>query len=164
MAFLDDTTRYAAQGKLRTQSLFCDFPKPDNEKYPPVFTLKEFPVDGLPSFYQEFMKGSSEYDGAMRTIGSWTHWKYLRMRSWFSELVDAWVAEMELRDKAKAKRQLEQAAEEGNVSAQRTLYGNQDPAPKKKKTKAQLAAEKEQAEHSASIDEVFKESPLAKAH
>ena len=160
MAYLDDVNRYGNNLHYRTQSLFVDFKNTDGDKYPPIFTLKEYDIPGYPSLYKLYMEYSSEYEAAVGIIGSWTHWNYLKERSWFKELVDRWEAERETRDKALAKRQLMKAAEEGNVAAQRTLFGTQEAKPKRK-TKAQKEQELKAADENKALDEVYNQSPLA---
>ena len=164
MSFVTDETRRADNGKLRTASLFVDMQNTDGDRYPPVFTLKNVPHAGLPSIYQEFMKHESEYDAAMALLGSWQHWTYLREIAWFAPLVKSWCEELEMREKARAKRQLLKAAEEGNVTAQKLLYTGEQSAAPKKRTKAQREKDTASADHASAIDKLYKESPLNKTH
>lgn len=127
-------------GKFLTKALFWETSSPaSREKYPPIYTLKEqahTAHDGVtyPSAYAIYMDSIDEYDAAQKLLGSTLHWDSLLRCTWFMEgkhlgeqkltmgLHD-WRAHKDRAEKSKAKEQLMSAAEAGNVTAQRTLYG-----------------------------------------
>lgn len=127
--------------KLRTDSLFLERNKTD---LVPLFTLSEQPKDSggttYPSFYQEFMKCSDEYEAATELIGSKTHWDRLKKCKWFTEGwkdmpthrgLNAWLEEMKERDISLAKGALIKQVKKGNSTAAKTLIEivNKDGTP-----------------------------------
>lgn len=79
--------------------------------------------------YKEYMKCDSEYEAAIHLLGSWPHWQRLCETNWFKPYRDTWEKEREIREIAIGKKVLIEEAENGNVTAARTLYGQK--APKK---------------------------------
>lgn len=112
-----------------TQALFVEF---NNEDAP--YTLKPHDVSKgdktYISAYQVFMNSVDEGEAALKLVGSYGHWRKLCNLKWFKEGIteygfeglNQWRADMQTRDKTTAKRRLIQAAESGNVPAQRYLY------------------------------------------
>ena len=138
-------------GKFLTKALFFETSTPPmREKYPPVYTLKEnaHTVDGVtyPSAYQIYMDSIDEYDAAQRLLDSSVHWDALTKCTWFMNgvhnadtkltmgLLD-WRDHKKRKEISNAKAQLLIAAEGGNVTAQRTLYGT-PPKTRGRKVKA----------------------------
>lgn len=158
MAFVTDENRRGDNGKYLTRALFWEW---YDDKYPPIFTLGERETHGCRSMYQEYMLHSSEYDAAIALLGSWPHWCELKSCDWFKPYLAAWEHERETRDKAIAKRQLEEAAREGNVTAQKLLFSGVEPPPKKQ-TKKQVKDEQDATHLSKVLDEAYKASPLGK--
>lgn len=157
-------------GRYRT-NLFCDFNTTRHEKYPPLYTMREAPHKGLPSAYQIYMYSDSEYDAAMKLVGSWAHWQRLLacpafMKgpedafSWTG--LEDWRTEKELRDQANAYMQLKEAAESGNVQAQRLIYEGKGTASKRgRPSKAEIkAAAEEAAQHAKDIKSDVKKLKL----
>jgi len=163
MAFLTDEQRFGDNGIYLTKSLFLEASE-DAGRYSPIFTLKEFPHSGLPSFYEEYLKYDSEYAAAKAIIGSWSHWVALRDSKFFKPYYEKWEAERLERDKARAKTQLLKSAEEGNVTAQRILYGAPPEEPRKKRvSKAQKEKEESKTLLDKQIDQLHQQA-LGKAH
>jgi hypothetical protein len=88
------------------------------------------------SMYQVYMNSVDEYEAALKLVGSMQHWRKLCNLEWFREGIpqfsfdgiEQWRKDMEARDRMLAKRLLIESAENGNVTAQKTLYGD---SPKK---------------------------------
>lgn len=136
-------TREELRGKngvYMTQALFYEQPSGEDEIA--KFTLKDYDHKGYISMYLVYMQYDTEYEAALRLLGSWKHWCKLKELAWFKEHVDAWNAERDLRDKALAKQQLKENAENGNVTAQRLLYtGEEKKTTRKKKTEEKKAGD-----------------------
>lgn len=119
-----------AMGRYRT-NLFHEFNIQNQEDYPPLYTMRENPWLGLPSAYQIYMYSDSEHTAAMKLVGSWAHWKRLLASPSFMKGPDTgyqwtglegWRLEKRLREEALAYTQLKEAAENGNVQAQKLIY------------------------------------------
>jgi hypothetical protein len=119
-----------AMGRYRT-NLFAEFNTSVHEDYPPLYTMKEEPYCGLPSAYLIYMHSDSEYEAAMKLVGSWLHWQRLTRSKPFLKGMDntaAWVGledwrkEKEIKDKAFAYNQLKISAAGGNVAAQKLIF------------------------------------------
>ena len=84
------------QGRFRTQSLFWESRHPN---YQPVFTTKKRDHEGCSSMYLKYMEigDPTEYQVAIRLLGSWDHWQALCASKWFSALVGGWREELKTR-------------------------------------------------------------------
>lgn len=118
-------------GRYRTESLFHETKRASvEENYPPVYTLKSFPHRGLPSAYQIYMNATNEYDAAMQLVGDMRHWRRLCGLKWFMEGLEdksfegllQWREDKKMKDEAEAIKLLKEQAENGSVTAQKTLY------------------------------------------
>lgn len=76
------------------------------------------------SMYQIYMNCDSEYEAAIRILGSFPHWVKLKRCSWFHDHIERWEDERNIRDEAIARSILVRLAETGNVTAARTLFAN----------------------------------------
>lgn len=124
-----------------TQALFVEF-NPDAK-----YTLKNHDVikdnKVYVSAYQIFMHSVDEGDAAIKLVGSYQHWRKLCSLKWFREGireftfdgVEQWREDMDTRDRTIAKRKLMEAAENGNVQAQKFLFGDVPKKSPKKKEK-----------------------------
>ena len=122
-----------------TQSLFYEFPV-DKDEAPYTLKNEDIEYNGKQkvSAYQVYMHSVDEYDAAIKLVGSMKHWRKLCALKWFMEGIpehsfeglESWRDDMRLRDESLAKRQLIEAAQAGNVAAQKLLFGE------KKQTKA----------------------------
>lgn len=125
-------TRYIdSMGRYRTESLFFETKRAEiAENYPPVYTLKPYPNNGLPSAYQIYMNAANEYDAAMQLVGDMRHWRRLCGLKWFMEGIEEksfdglnqWREDKRMKDEADAIKLLKEQAENGSVTAQKTLY------------------------------------------
>lgn len=127
--------------RRKTLSLFIETINPAQfKKYGPVMTLAEKPKwdylreTWLPSAKQIFVLSNSEYEGAMKLVGSMEHWNMLLDCDWFvnGKEKDAsftsltqWKKEQQDRIASLAQTHLLEAAMAGNVTAIKALlYGN----------------------------------------
>lgn len=111
-----------------------------------AYTLKNEDVirDGkhYVSAYQVYMHSIDESDAALKLVGSYRHWRKLLDLDWFvkgdpqlgHEGLEQWRIDMDQRDRTLAKKQLLESAANGNVQAQKLMYGAD--APKKAGRKA----------------------------
>lgn len=113
-----------SMGRYLTQSLFLEC-YTGNDKYEPVFTLKEFDYQGLPSIRRLFL----EYDDptgylfAKEVLGSYEHWKQLIKLQWFKEHVDEWLIELDVKAQANALKKIKSISEqESNVAFQAAKF------------------------------------------
>ena len=101
-----------------------------SEEYEPIYTLKLYDYQGLPSAYRIYMESVDEYAAAIKLVENMRNWRKLCACDWFMNGVPEigheglvqWRKDMELRDKSLAKQQLKVRAEEGNVAAMTKLY------------------------------------------
>lgn len=144
-------------GKFRV-NIFKEFNYAHHDRYPPLYTMYEEPRHGLPSAYMIYMLADSEYEAAMKLVGSWAHWQRLLKcneflygskdgrHNWFG--IESWREEREIRERSQALNQLRIAAAGGNVQAQKILLDGEKPTSKK--SKAALKQEKEAAKQAES--------------
>jgi hypothetical protein len=81
------------QGRFRTQYLFWESRHP---KFKPVFTTKKRDHEGCSSMYLKYMEigDPTEYQVAIRLLGSWEHWQALCASKWFTDMVNGWREEL----------------------------------------------------------------------
>jgi len=151
-------------GRYRT-NIFYEFNKTRHEDYPPLYTMREDEWKGLPSAYRIYMESDSEYEAAMKLVGSWAHWQRLlkckpfinggeELGIWMG--LDQWREEKAIQDKAFALNQLKISAAGGNVQAQKIILEG-DKGKRGRPSKAEVAkAAAKQAEHSNQIKSDFK--------
>jgi hypothetical protein len=123
---VDQTKLRSVQGVMKTEGLFwekcCKLDALANRNpTDPVYTLKDYDHNGYPSMYIIYMDSATEYEAALRLLGSWRHWKKLCKSLFFKTLVDEWREERQLREEALAKTALLESIVEGNVSAAKTI-------------------------------------------
>ncbi len=126
-------------GRYR-MNLFAEFNKSRHEDNPPIYTMREQSMYGLPSAYLIYMYADSEYHAAMKLVGSWQHWqKLLKSKPFVSGMDDhgqwvglqAWRDEKEIKDRAVAYNQLQIQAAQGNVPAQKMIFDGPKTASKR---------------------------------
>jgi hypothetical protein len=157
-------------GRYRT-NIFYEFNKSRHEDYPPLYTMREDEWKGLPSAYRIYMTSDSEYEAAMKLVGSWAHWQRLLKCKPFmngGEEVGIWTGleqwreEKQIQDKARAYVQLKTAASEGNVTAQKMLFEGDKVSKRGRPSKAEIAKETvRQAQVAEQVKEDFKRIKLA---
>lgn len=151
-----------SMGRYRT-NIFYEFNKTRHEEYPPLYTMREETWAGLPSAYLIYMLSDSEYEAAMKLVGSWNHWQRLLKCKPFMEGSDEsgswvglqqWREEKRIQEKAHAFNQLKISAAQGNVTAQKIIYDGEKENAKGRgrPSKAEVAkAAKEQAVQEESV-------------
>lgn len=135
-------------------NLFYEFNTSRHEEYPPLYTMREQEWKGLPSAYRIYMASHSEYEAAMKLVGSWNHWQRLLKIPTFMDGpreamnwsgLHQWREEKEIQDRAQAYVQLKDNAQEGNVQAQKMIFDGFD----KKRGRPSSAEVKRKAEEMA---------------
>lgn len=139
------------QGRFRTQSLFWESRHP---RYTPVFTLKKYEHEGCVSMYQKYMEiaDPTEYQVALRLLGSWEHWKKLTERPWFLEQVSEWREELKARMASERYEEMKDAATNGAGTPQglqatkwlHDVYGEKTKSKRGRPSKAEKEATKKQ--------------------
>ncbi len=109
------------KGRLKTQSLFFEY-RHRGTGYE-IYNLKDYDLNGCLSMYKIYMAEPTEYDAAMRLLGSWHHWNRLCETAWFQVYLDEWRKERAERDEAIGYASLLLSAKEGNVAAARVVAG-----------------------------------------
>lgn len=86
------------RGRYLTSALFAETIH-SLSPYTPVYTLSEFPKDGLLSARQIYLESNdpTEYAAAMKLLGSWEHWQHLCGTTWFAPIVEQWRGELKAR-------------------------------------------------------------------
>lgn len=116
--------------RYRTESLFLEMIQSTVvDKYDPLYTLRPGSRKGLPSAYDIYMDSDSEYEAAIRIVGEMKHWRRLCKLKWFMEgspdgLWDGlkqWRLDKAEKDQNEAIKLLKEQAQNGNVTAQKTL-------------------------------------------
>lgn len=114
-----------SQGRFRTQSLFWEH---RHESYPAHFTTKRHAIerDGKKyiSLYEKYMEiaDPTEYQVAIRLLGSWDHWQALLGSKWFQELVTEWRSELRVKMESQRYFEMIEVLENGNTSAQAATH------------------------------------------
>lgn len=124
-----------------TQALFFEYRHQTTVATPAPYCLKpnDHTLNGITyrSMYLIYMSCDSEYEAAIKILGSYPHWLKLKNTSWFAPYLEDWNAELRLREEALARSKLVSLTERGNVTAARTLLGsNKAPVGKPKKNAA----------------------------
>lgn len=139
-----------AQGRFRTQSLFCEHP---HESYRAYFTLKKFDYekDGKTyiSLYLKYMEiaDPTEYQVAIRMFGSWDHWQALTRSKWFGAHLTGWREELKTKLESDRFYEMQQVATQDRGSAQAVQatkwladrYGDKATAKRGRPSKAEKA-------------------------
>lgn len=118
-----------------TKALFYEYRHQTTviDKAPYTLKYQDF-IDGeghmYKSMYQIYMNCDSEYEAAIKILGSFPHWKKLKRCSWFHDHIEKWEEERNIRDEAIARSILVKLAETGNVTAARTLFANANATKK----------------------------------
>jgi hypothetical protein len=157
-------------GRYRT-NLFYEFNKTRHEDMPPLYTMRETSYMGLPSAYLIYMLSDSEYEAAIKLVGSWSHWQRLLKSRPFMEGPDdafswtglnSWREEKRIKEQAEAFNQLKISAAQGNVQAQKLIYEGKEVSNKRgrpSKDEVRKAA-KEQADLAARMKDDYKRMTL----
>lgn len=160
------------QGRLRTASLFAETVALGvEEKYPPLYTLRNRDYKELPSAYLIYMSSVDEFEAAIKLVGSMAHWRRLLETPWFLngddktktwEGLETWRLDMALRDMSTSKRELVDSAGKHDTSSARKLFDIANEAMNKKKGPGRPATAKdkkdaEKAEQQAEDDKALED-------
>lgn len=104
-----------SQGQFRTRSLFWEHRHPN---YKPFYTTKPYDHEGCISMYRKYMEigDPTEYQVAIRLLGSWEHWQKLNGSKWFNELVTPWRKELKQKMESDRYWEMVQIKEDPNAS------------------------------------------------
>lgn len=148
----------AGAGRPRTKSLFFEFRGATEYRGKDApYTLKEVDWRGSVSMYKIYMEEDTEYDAAIRLLGSWSQWETLCACSWFKPYKTKWDYERTIRDKATAKKVLLGEARTGSVSAAKIIF---DEDKKKGAGRPTNQAKNKAAREEADIEEFLKSASL----
>jgi hypothetical protein len=142
-------------GRPRTKSLFFDLrgkSEYQGNEYP--YTLKEEDWRGSLSMYKIYMEEDTEYDAAIRLLGSWRLWETLCACTWFKPYKVKWDEERRIRDKSLAKNILMEEARNGSVTAAKIIYDED----KKKAGRPTKQEKNKVAREEAEVEEFLKAS------
>jgi len=144
-------------------NIFEEFNYKRQEAWPPLYTMKEEVTAGLPSAYLIYIHSESEYEAAMKLVGSWNHWNKLCTSQAFMNGsptstvwsgLKSWREEKEIKDRATMYHLLKIAAATGNVNAQKLLFEKDKGGVRGRPSKAQI---EQAAKDAASNEEVIKD-------
>lgn len=144
-----------SQGRFRTQSLFWER---RHESYPAHFTLKNHGIekDGKHyiSLYEKYMEicDPTEYQVAIRLLGSWDHWAALCSAKWFQEYVNDWRAELKIKMESDRYFEMKGVSEDAskgreNAAVQATKWLAERYTPVERKAKRGRPSKEEKAAH-----------------
>lgn len=154
-----------ANGGFLTSSLFYEMAKITDQIPYAKYTMleNEIEVDGVvyPSAYQVILYSNSEYDAAMRLLGSYRHWDRLKESNpvWKDGLdnratipLQTALSDMFLRIESLGQNIITTLAGEGNLAAAKHLAGenkkntkkpttaDKDNSPRRSKSRAEIVA------------------------
>lgn len=115
---LDPSRMKDSGGRYLTQALFLEH---RTEGYDPVFTLKDYDREGLPSFKRLYVAlgDPTEYLTALSLLGSWDHWTKLTECSWLQEALSEAREELSIKFRSEAIARIKQDAEKAFSEATR---------------------------------------------
>lgn len=92
------------------------FEKVDSDKSTVLYTLKDVPHEGFPSFYQLYMAidDPTEWEVSQQLTDGWEHWEMLCNCSWFKPFVERWRKELQLRMMSQALVRIKSEAKTGS--------------------------------------------------
>jgi len=148
------------QGRFRTQSLFWET---RHESYPAFFTTKREAIerDGRTyiSLYEKYMEiaDPTEYQVAIRLLGSWDHWQALLSSKWFQELVCEWRSELKVKmesDRYFKMKEVSEDAQKGreNAAVQATKWLSERYTPVERKQKRGRPTKDEKKAHLKEVE------------
>ena len=90
----------------------------------PIYNLSTRDHNGTLSMYHIYMQCLTEYEAALVLLGSLSHWNRLCERNWFRPHIEAWRAEMAIRDEAIGRAAMISGAANGNYAAGKALVSH----------------------------------------
>jgi len=99
------------------------------KKYAPLFTLKPYEYNGLPSAYEIYMSAVDEYDAATQLVPNHKMWDMMVEASWFREGdilrcfegLKVWREHMKKRDASLARATLLEKTRNGDTTAAKAV-------------------------------------------
>jgi hypothetical protein len=142
-----------------TQALFYEYRHQTTSKVQAPYTLKDYDVHiggkTYRSMYMVYMSCDSEYEAAIKLLGSYGHWKKLVAAKWFADYYARWEYERNVRDEALARSVVVKLAEKGNVTAARTLFQNSKTHNPGEPGRPAKGGKRKEGSGSAELDEML---------
>ena len=108
-----------------TCALFYEWRHSTTVDTPAPYTLKHYDITRkgreYRSAYLIYMSCATEYEAAMRLLGSWEHSLKLAKTKWFPAHLESWRAEMRLKEETIARKLLLSQIEDGDTKAAKAL-------------------------------------------
>lgn len=122
----------ADNGRFLTEALFWETSR-NRDAYAPVFTLKPHEHEGCASMKALYLaeRDPTEYQFAMKVLGSWQHWTLLCSLSWFQPHLEEWRSELDVLLRAEA------------ASAARSILSDESASPAAKMQAAKFIANRD---------------------
>lgn len=141
-----------------TQALFYEYRHKSTSKIQAPYTLKNYDVNiggrHYRSMYMEYMACDSEYEAAIKLLGSYAHWLRLTKTNWFAPYIEQWETERNIRDDALARSVIIRLTEAHNVTAAKSLQAVSQKGNKTAGRKVKGGTRK-QADTNSELDEML---------
>lgn len=142
-----------------TQSLFYEYRHKTTSKIQAPYTLKNYDVNiggrHYRSMYMEYMACDSEYEAAIKLLGSFSHWQRLTKTKWFAPYIEAWEEERNIRDDALARSVIVRLTEAHNVTAAKSLQAVSQKSKGKTAGRKPKGGERKPASANSELDEML---------
>jgi hypothetical protein len=147
---VDKALLRSSNGIMKTEGLFIESASKINSMTnrlaaTPIYTLKDYDKPGYPSMYLIYIDCVTEYEAAMKLLGSYRHWKKLCQSTMFIEYLEEWREERKARDEAVARTTLLASVVDGNVSAAKTIMDESKRKGAGRPSKVEVAGEMSRA-------------------
>lgn len=113
-----------------TSALFKEtFKQTKDPDIKPIYTLRDYDIEGYPSAYQIYIESVDEVDAAIKLLGSLSHWRKLTSLKWFMEGdpsigfsgLKQWREDKTLLEASMAKEVILSQCKSGNLSAAKSI-------------------------------------------
>ena len=156
---IDRSILIDAQGRMRKANLFLEM-YDGAPKYEPIYTMRDYERNGLPSAYLIYMTSIDEFDAAAKLVGSLRHWRYLLRSNWFMngntvkgfDGLIQWREDMLARDASTGKGALIKQVKKGDTSAARKIIDMAKSVAPKVGRPGTKAAEAEKVAEQKKVD------------
>ena len=142
-----------------TQALFYEYRHKSSSKIQAPYTLKNYDVNiggrHYRSMYMEYMACDSEYEAAIKLLGSYAHWTRLTSTNWFAPYIEQWEEERNIRDDALARSVIVRLAEAHNVTAAKSLQAVSQKSKGKTAGRKPKGGTRKPADHNSELDEML---------
>ena len=141
-----------------TQALFYEYRHKSSSKIQAPYTLKNYDVNiggrHYRSMYMEYMACDSEYEAAIKLLGSYAHWLRLTKTNWFAPYIEEWEEERNIRDDALARSVIIRLTDAHNVTAAKSLQAVSQKSTGKPGRKVKKGKRKPQ-DHNSELEEML---------